>query len=58
MPKPTPQSGRPANDYRVTSNGTLWVLHTGAPGRDLPDRYGVWEPVSGRRSPISMGGSG
>ena len=29
-------------------NGILWVLRTGAPWRDLPDRYGAWQTVSGR----------
>ena len=26
----------------------LWILRTGAPWRDLPERYGAWETVSGR----------
>jgi transposase len=26
-------------------NGILWILHTGAPWRDLPERYGPWETV-------------
>jgi transposase len=26
-------------------NGILWILHSGAPWRDLPDRYGPWETV-------------
>lgn len=26
----------------------LWRLRTGAPGRDLPDRYGPWQSVSTR----------
>ncbi len=29
-------------DKRRTMNGILWVLRTGAPWRDLPDRYGKW----------------
>ncbi|QZZ20294.1 transposase [Leptothermofonsia sichuanensis E412] len=28
--------------------GILWILRTGAPWWDLPDRYGAWETVSGR----------
>jgi transposase len=43
-----PQVGRPANDHRTTINGILWVLRTGAPWRDLPERYGAWQTVSGR----------
>lgn len=40
--------GRPSNDHRTTINGMLWILRTGAPWRDLPERYGAWETVSGR----------
>lgn len=31
--------GRPWKDRRVVLNGILWVLRTGAPWADLPDRY-------------------
>jgi transposase len=48
LPQPSPKGGRPANDHRTTINGILWILRTGAPWRDLPDRYGAWETVSGR----------
>jgi transposase len=26
-------------------HGILWRLHTGAPWRDLPERYGPWQTV-------------
>ncbi len=29
-------------------NGMLWVDRTGAPWRDMPERYGKWSSVSGR----------
>jgi transposase len=29
-------------------NGILWVLRTGAPWRDLPERYGSWSTVYSR----------
>lgn len=29
-------------------NGMMWILRTGAPWRDLPERYGAWETVYGR----------
>lgn len=48
LPKPSPKGGRPAHDHRTIINGILWILRTGAPWRDLPDRYGAWETVSGR----------
>ena len=31
--------GRPWRDSRSVLNGILWVLRTGAPWRDLPERY-------------------
>ena len=39
------KAGRPPSDHRPIVNGILWVLHTGAPWRDLPERYGPWETV-------------
>ena len=32
-------------DKRRTVNGILWVLRTGAPWRDMPERYGNWNSV-------------
>ena len=32
--------GRPWSDRRQVLNGVLWILRTGAPWQDLPDRYG------------------
>ena len=40
--------GRPAKDHRRVLNGILWILRTGAPWRDLPDRYGKWTTVVSR----------
>ena len=37
--------GRPFENHRRIFNGILWRLHTGAPWRDLPERYGPWETV-------------
>jgi transposase len=31
--------GRPPCDFRAVLNGILWVLRTGAPWKDLPERY-------------------
>lgn len=39
------QAGRPPKDHRPIVNGILWVLHTGAPWRDLPECYGPWPTV-------------
>ena len=40
--------GRPCRDYRQILNGILWILRTGAPWRDLPERYGPWQTVYSR----------
>jgi transposase len=40
--------GRPWEDHRRTLNGILWRLHTGAPWRDIPERYGPWQRIYGR----------
>jgi transposase len=32
-------------DDRTILNGIFWRLHTGAPWRDLPQRYGSWQTV-------------
>ncbi len=40
LPPQRPTTGRPAKDHRTVLNGILWVLRTGAPWRDLPERYG------------------
>ena len=37
--------GRPPSDHRPIVNGILWVLHTGAPWRDLPECSGPWQTV-------------
>ena len=42
IPQPTPCGvgrGRPWKDRRAVLNGILWVLRTGAPWADVPDRY-------------------
>lgn len=48
LPAQTPDTGRPAKDHRTVLNGILWILRTGAPWRDLPDRYGNWQTVYSR----------
>ena len=37
--------GPPISDKRRMVNGILWVLRTGAPWRDMPERYGNWNSV-------------
>ena len=35
-------------DHRTMLNGVFWRLNTGAPWRDLPERYGPWQTVYDR----------
>ena len=39
------KTGRPRREAREMLNGVLWILRTGAPWRDLPDRFGPWQTV-------------
>jgi transposase len=34
--------GRPAQDNRLFIDAVLWIGKTGAPWRDLPERFGDW----------------
>ncbi|MUN42857.1 IS5 family transposase, partial [Actinomadura sp. NEAU-AAG5] len=40
-----PRRGGRWLDHRTVLNGILWKLATGAPWRDLPERYGNWKTV-------------
>src|SRR5450759_163902 len=40
--------GRPWSDQRRAFNGILWILRTGAPWQDLPERYGAYQTVQRR----------
>jgi transposase len=42
---PPRKAGKPRQDDRRFINGILWKLATGAPWRDLPERYGPWQTV-------------
>lgn len=48
LPPQKPQRGRPARDHRQMVNAMLWIHATGAPWRDLPERYGPWQSVATR----------
>ncbi len=41
--RPAAQTRRPRRDARLMLNSVMWVLRTGAPWRDLPERFGPWE---------------
>jgi transposase len=40
--------GRQWRDHRQVINAILWKLRTGAPWRDLPERYGPWKTAHER----------
>ena len=39
------RTGRPPKEPRLMLNGIFWILGTGAPWRDLPERFGPWQTV-------------
>lgn len=39
------ERGPDIEDKGRTVNGILWVLRTGAPWRDMPERYGNWNSL-------------
>jgi transposase len=48
LPPQRPRTGRPNHEHRTILNGILWVLRSGAPWRDLPERFGSVGTVSSR----------
>ena len=47
-PEKTGKRGRPGKDDQKMLNGMLWIARSGAPWRDLPERYGPWKSVYSR----------
>ena len=43
-------------DDRMIVNGVFWRLNTGAPWRDLPERYGKWKTVHDRFTKMRKSG--
>ena len=50
LPKRTPskKGGRPPADDRKCFEGILWILWTGAPWSELPEKYGAKSTVNNR----------
>ena len=40
---PPAETGRPRRDPRQMWNAAFWVMRSGAPWRDVPERFGPWE---------------
>src|SRR5680860_285770 len=54
---PTPKGrGRPPLDMRSTVEGIAWRFRTGAPWRDVPERFGCWNSIYQRFSAWSEDG--
>ncbi len=45
---PQARTGRPPKEHRTIINALLWLAKTGAPWRDLPERFGPWRSVATR----------
>ena len=45
---PRPHTGRLPKDHRPILDALLWLARTGAPWRDLPERFGPWRTVATR----------
>lgn len=48
LPPQKAKVGRPAEDHRRIIDGILWKVRTGAPWRDVPERYGPWSTLASR----------
>ena len=48
LPPQKARTGQPAHDHRRILNGILWLHRTGAPWRDIPERYGKHSTISNR----------
>ena len=44
-PENSGKQGRPQKCNRTILNGIVWIARSGAPWRDLPERYGSWQTV-------------
>jgi len=54
-PRPRRRGGQWKDD-RTVLNGIFWRLNTGAPWRDLPQRYGRWKTVHHRFTRLRQSG--
>ena len=45
IPRKQARTGRPPADPRQMLDGIMWILRTGVPWRDLPERFGACQTV-------------
>jgi transposase len=50
-------NGRPILDMRLVVEGIAWRFRTGAPWRDVPERFGNWNSIYGWFSDWSKDGT-
>jgi len=48
LPRMKRTGGHPWGDHRRMLNGLFWKLRSGAPWRDIPERYGPWSSIYDR----------
>ena len=48
LPGKADDPGRTAADNRLFVEAVLWIVRTGSPWRDLPERFGNWNSVARR----------
>ncbi|WHZ23755.1 MAG: Mobile element protein [Nitrospira sp.] len=56
LPGKASDPGRTATDNRTCVDAVLWIARTGAPGRELPKQFGVWNSVFQRYNRWSRAG--
>lgn len=56
LPDQTHTKGRERHDDHRALNAILWALRTGAPWRNLPERYGPWKTANSTRRPSCANG--
>ncbi|WP_344651364.1 transposase [Cryptosporangium japonicum] len=58
MLPPAKPGGWPLRSRRPVIDGIRWRVRTGAPWRDLPERYGPWGVVAGLAAGRDLGAGG
>lgn len=48
LPPQSRKGGKQPLPHRPLVNGMLWRARTGAPWRDIPERYGKWNTIHSR----------
>jgi putative transposase len=56
LPGKAGDPGRTAENNRLFVNAVLWIAKTGAPWRDIPERFGPWNSVYQRFNRWCKGG--